>query len=223
MPFDAVVSICLHPGVARVVVRRSQETRRKILAAALRLMSRSGYHGAKTKAMAVAAGVNEALIFRYFGSKLGLLKAVIEANRPVEAVAPFDKPKEYSLVSFLQAAARAGIEACDKNPEFYRLLRFTLLEEPSLLAEYQAHRAKQEGEPFVRFLMKAMHQGLIRQDVRPELQAQIFLGLLSYMLDQRTLNINPLISKMSVKAAADLVVDQFLQGANPLAFRPSGR
>ncbi|MBI2058811.1 MAG: TetR/AcrR family transcriptional regulator [Nitrospirae bacterium] len=207
----------------RPVLRRSEETKEKILLAALKLMARSGYHGAKTKAIAMEAGVNEALIFRYFGSKKDLLKALIEKNRLAETIAPFDKPKEYSLVSFLQTAARSAFDAYEKNPDFFRLLRFTLLEEPDLLRDYRAYHVKNRSEPLVRFLARARQQGLVRGDLAVELQAQIFGGLLYYMLEQRSLGINPLVSKLSVKASVDLIVDHFLQGSNPLAFRPSTR
>lgn len=193
------------------------------MAAALRLMARSGYHGAKTRQIAQEAGVNEALIFRYFGSKKELLKALIEKNRIEETTAPFDKPKDYSLVSFLQAVAKSAFDVHEKNPDFSRLLRFTLLEEPELLKDYNAHYSKHRVEPLVRFLGKARQQGLIREDVTVELQAQVFGGLLYYMLEQRALNINPLLSKLSSKASVDVIVDHFLQGSNPLAFRPSAR
>ena len=209
--------------MARVVRRRSEATKERILSAALKLMARSGYHGAKTKAIATEAGVNEALIFRYFGSKKELLKALIEKNRMAETIAPFDKPKDYSLVSFLQAAARSTFVAYENNPDFFRLLRFTLLEEPDMLKDYFAHYSKNRLDPFLRFLAKARQQGLIRGDLAPELQAQVFGGLLYHMLEQRILGLNPLFSKLTVKASVDLVVDHFLQGSNPLAFRPSGK
>lgn len=186
-------------------------------------MARSGYHGAKTKAIAAEAGVNEALIFRYFGSKKELLKALIDKNRLAETIAPFDKPKDYSLVSFLQTAAKSAFDAYENNPDFFRLLRFTLLEEPDLLKDYYAYYSKNRSEPFLRFLAKARQQGLIRGDLALELQAQVFGGLLYYMLEQRILGINPLLSKLTVKSSVDLVVDHFLQGSNPLAFRPSTR
>jgi len=50
----------------------------RIIEAALHLVSEKGYTAATTKAIAELAGVNEVTIFRHFGSKQGILKAIIE-------------------------------------------------------------------------------------------------------------------------------------------------
>jgi TetR/AcrR family transcriptional regulator len=63
--------------------RRSQEARRdesraKILAAAEQVFARDGLAGARTDAIADAAGVNKALLYYYFKGKERLYEAVIE-------------------------------------------------------------------------------------------------------------------------------------------------
>jgi TetR/AcrR family transcriptional regulator, mexJK operon transcriptional repressor len=50
----------------------TDETQRRILAAALELFSEHGFSGTCTKAIAEAADVNEVTLFRLFGSKKGL-------------------------------------------------------------------------------------------------------------------------------------------------------
>lgn len=56
----------------------TQSTAERIIEAALQLISEKGYTAATTKAIAELAGVNEVTIFRHFGNKRGVLKAVIE-------------------------------------------------------------------------------------------------------------------------------------------------
>jgi AcrR family transcriptional regulator len=59
--------------------QRSQRTRDRILSAAWDAFTSEGFDRASTKRIAAAAGVNSALIFRYFGSKHGLYQeAVLE-------------------------------------------------------------------------------------------------------------------------------------------------
>ena len=58
--------------------RRSAETRTAILAAAGRIFAKSGLAGARTDAIAAAAGVNKALLYYYFKSKESLYEAVVE-------------------------------------------------------------------------------------------------------------------------------------------------
>jgi AcrR family transcriptional regulator len=63
----------------RAVRRRDAEaTRRAILAAAKLHFARSGYEGAFLRDIAVEAGVDAALINRYFGSKEGLFAEVLK-------------------------------------------------------------------------------------------------------------------------------------------------
>lgn len=65
-----------HPGV--------EETRAKIVAAARELFERNGTRGTTTREVAERAGVNEATLFRHFGSKRALLDAMRESACGVE-------------------------------------------------------------------------------------------------------------------------------------------
>src|ERR1700759_1999467 len=58
--------------------QRGEETRGRILEAALELFADSGFEGASTRAIADRAGVNLPAIQYYFGSKEGLYRAVVE-------------------------------------------------------------------------------------------------------------------------------------------------
>lgn len=57
---------------------RSVETRAAILAAAGKAFAEAGLAGARTDAIAAAAGVNKALLYYYFKSKEDLYQAVLE-------------------------------------------------------------------------------------------------------------------------------------------------
>jgi TetR/AcrR family transcriptional regulator len=57
---------------------RSRETRAVIIAAAGRIFAQSGFAGARTDAIAAAAGVNKALLYYYFKSKESMYEAVVE-------------------------------------------------------------------------------------------------------------------------------------------------
>lgn len=56
----------------------TQSTADRIIEAAIELISEKGYKAATTRAIAKLAGVNEVTIFRHFGNKRGILKAVID-------------------------------------------------------------------------------------------------------------------------------------------------
>ncbi len=72
---------------------RGEDTRRRILEAALDLFGALGYEGASTRQIAEGAGVNLPAIQYYFGNKEGLYRAVIEditadTDRHMASLAP---------------------------------------------------------------------------------------------------------------------------------------
>ncbi len=62
----------------RTQTERADQTRTRILAAAIRQFSENGLAGARTEHIAEAAGVNKALLYYYFRSKEDLYSAAME-------------------------------------------------------------------------------------------------------------------------------------------------
>lgn len=60
---------------------RGDQTRESLLQAAIEVFGHDGYHAASTRAIARAAGVNQALIGYHFGGKQGLYLAAFESIR----------------------------------------------------------------------------------------------------------------------------------------------
>jgi TetR/AcrR family transcriptional regulator, regulator of cefoperazone and chloramphenicol sensitivity len=69
---------------------RGDETRERLLEAALRIFGELGFEGASTRALADAAGANLAAIAYHFGSKEGLYRAVAKfiVERSSETILP---------------------------------------------------------------------------------------------------------------------------------------
>jgi len=71
----AIKAIAAHPRQ-----RSSAESRATILKAAEQVYAEHGLAGARTEAIAAAAGVNKALLYYYFQSKEGLYQAVVDSR-----------------------------------------------------------------------------------------------------------------------------------------------
>ncbi|ASY32346.1 MULTISPECIES: TetR family transcriptional regulator [unclassified Streptomyces] len=73
------------------MARNAEETRRKILTAATEEFARHGIAGARVDRITTVAGVNNALLYRYFGSKVDLFDTVYSrvVTELIEAV-PLD-------------------------------------------------------------------------------------------------------------------------------------
>jgi AcrR family transcriptional regulator len=73
------VSTADNNGDTKVTRRKRGEPRRLLLEVARELFSSQGYSGTSTREIAEQAGVSETLMFRYFGSKVGLFREALVA------------------------------------------------------------------------------------------------------------------------------------------------
>ncbi|MGD0490827.1 MAG: CerR family C-terminal domain-containing protein [Steroidobacteraceae bacterium] len=73
-----MMSVAKHRHSVNGGYPRGEETRARIIAAAMRLFGEKGYEGASTRDIAAAAGVNAPALQYYFDNKEGVLRACIE-------------------------------------------------------------------------------------------------------------------------------------------------
>src|SRR6266436_6694640 len=58
----------------------AEDRRRQLLKAAIESFAQKGFSGTKTKDIAAAAGVSEAILFRHFASKEDLYHAILDSR-----------------------------------------------------------------------------------------------------------------------------------------------
>lgn len=100
-----------------------ERTRRRILSAALRLISRNGFHGASIRAIARSVGLTEASIYYHFPSKQAIVAALYAERgitRALDELASL--PGEVSLERQLAANAVASAHVWDENADFLRVV-----------------------------------------------------------------------------------------------------
>jgi AcrR family transcriptional regulator len=103
--------------------RPAAERRREILAAARTLFAERGFDATSTRDLAVAADINDALIYRYFPDKQAILAALVD-----EAIAVFqDLPKPPDQVplpldSVLELAGTAFVHTIRANLDLVTIL-----------------------------------------------------------------------------------------------------
>lgn len=103
-----MVDMPLEPAVVGSPRRDAEHTRGELLGAARRRFARDGYRVTTVRAIAGDAGVNIALISRYFGSKEGLFAACM--SQTVEQIGP--RPDEHQdLDEMVGALVRRVAEA----------------------------------------------------------------------------------------------------------------
>ncbi len=138
--------------------RNSQQTRKKIIAAVGRLLSRSGFRNLGVNAIAREAGVDKVLIYRYFGGIQELLRAYAEEG-------DFWPTAEELLAGFrgqlppsnADLAAKLLIEfgrALRRRPITQEIMRWELLERNEL-TDALAHYREEQGMKLIRMIRNA--------------------------------------------------------------------
>jgi len=112
--------------MATDIVLRSvgvEETRLRILAAARELFAQKGSRGTTTRQIAQRAGVNEATLFRHFGTKPQLLQAMLDwyCNADAEERMGFLDRLHGSLEEQLRELCRHGIERITERQDLIRV------------------------------------------------------------------------------------------------------
>src|SRR3954462_659755 len=141
----------------------------RILAAAKRLFSTQGYEATSTMAIARLAGTSESQMMKHFGSKEGLLEAILDAGWR-------------SMAGSLQQLERLEASS-EKLMAMLNIVLTTLNDDPDLreLLLLEGRRIRREGRMvvlspgYLRFvasvddvLRKMASNGTLRQDIAPD-------------------------------------------------------
>jgi len=134
------------------MARNADETRRKILEAATDEFAQYGIAGARVDRITKAAGVNNALLYRYFGSKVDLFDTVYSrlVTEIVSAV-PLD-PTD------LPGYAGRLYDYYEAHPDVVRLAAWRQLERPEHALPQVVHDAQREK---VELIAQAQKDGLV--------------------------------------------------------------
>lgn len=112
------------PDDARKPRADGEQSRERLLLAAMRLFAEQGYAKTSTREIALAAGANVAAISYYFGDKAGLYSATFAeaCTDPRDSIAMFDQP-HFTLTESLQGFYRQMLAPLQQGDEAELMLR----------------------------------------------------------------------------------------------------
>jgi AcrR family transcriptional regulator len=190
----------------------------QLLEAALQVYAESGYHGATTRRIAAAAGVNEITLFRHFGSKDVLLREALrrcqaEGTIPLPETPqdPLQELTDWSRSHLLHLHQRAAlIRTClgefAERPE---------LVTPEISCPVQATLALAD------YLERLKERGLAVESVDSRAAASMLLGAL--FADAIGRDLVPEMYAVSTEGAVTQYVALFLRGIGVEPSRPRSR
>jgi AcrR family transcriptional regulator len=188
-------------------IHAPMNVRDQLLEAAVQVYAESGYHGATTRRIAAAAGVNEITLFRHFGSKDLLLREALgrchaEGTVPLPEIPndPLQELTDWSRSHLLHLHQRAAlIRTC--LGEFAERPELVM---PEISCPVQATRALSG------YLERLRERGLTAESVDPGAAAAMLLGTL--FADAIGRDIVPELYAVRVEEALAQYVAVFLRG-----------
>ena len=173
-------------------MKRSEETERKIIHAALELFVRNGYHGTSINDIMKKVGLSKGALYAHFTSKGELLLRIIDEfkvryiDEMIRTVNEYEGnaiEKLHRTFSFSSLFAYQHQNLCVFLTFLTTELKADVDFEPTLKNIYR------EYQKFISQLIhQGIKQGLLKKDLNPDLAALSFMALHDGVLHQWVLN-----------------------------------
>ena len=159
----------------------SEEKRRLIIDAAVRVFARSGYHTSRVGEIAEEAGVAHGLLYHYFSSKEEVLATLFRENwadllERFEQVAESDEPADEQL----RGIAKILLRTWRNDPDLVRVMVREVARSPHL--QEQVDEIGRGFATIQRVIERGQADGVFREDLDPRLASWIFYGGLEEIL-----------------------------------------
>jgi AcrR family transcriptional regulator len=160
----------------------AEDRREQIIEVAVRLFSQKGFRGTTTKEIALAAGVNEAIIFRHFSTKSELYAAIIDrkANSAemkalrsalAEAIERSDDRRVFETLAYHM------LEFHERDDTAMRLLLYSALEGHELAEMITRNHILKTHQQMAEYVKKRMAEGVFRR-MDPLTAVRAFMGMI---------------------------------------------
>jgi AcrR family transcriptional regulator len=155
----------------------------KIANALRELLSEKDFNSITTSEISNKSGVNEALIYRYFGDKRGLLHQVLKEHLDefVQRIS-LDFKSNTGALNKLRKMIRSSIEFYDQDRVFSKMLLVEVRNYPGYFESETYFTIKQYTNMLLAAIKEGISSGEIRADISPAFLRQIFLGAIEHMV-----------------------------------------
>ena len=157
--------------IASTAIRKSRmpadDRHRQLLRSAIDCFARNGFGGTKTKDIAAAAGVSEAILFRHFATKEDLYHAILDMKEDQEAANSSKRIVEECAgrrddAGVFSAVAREIFASFEEDPAFHRLILYALLEGHLMANLFHKRLGSRLRDSLRRYVLQRQAEGAFR-------------------------------------------------------------
>lgn len=146
----------------------SDDRRRQLLSHAIALFSKHGFSGTRTKDIAAACGVSEAILFRHFATKEDLYHAILDIH---EAAAGNDEwmaemqamAKRRDDLGFIRCLLAQILKSFREDTTFHRLMLYAALEGHSLPSMFHERMGSSMHDFLRSYVVLRQREGAFRK------------------------------------------------------------
>ena len=188
-----------------------EDTRARILQAALKLFARQGYDRTTTKELANSAKVAEGTLFRYFPNKKAILIEVATSGWIeilTDLLTELSEMGSYKAISQVMRRRMLNIQ---ENSDLLRVCFIEAQYHSELKERIQSEVIEKMTDVAEAFFETAISKGIYRQ-INPKIVAQVFLGMFAIAGFSTETIIDPEASPKAMQEMAEGIADIFLHG-----------
>lgn len=184
----------------------SEDKRRKILRAAVRVFASKGYEASRVADVAREAGVAYGLVYHYFDSKEDVLNSIFQehlgvVNRVIESI---DREK-VSAREKLRAVAAFMIDGFQVAADVVRVLLLEVRRSSMLLAAPRAEAVEGLFQRIEALIRRHQEDGSLRPGIDARMASYVFVGALETLLSGFALGTLPPTEEALDRAKAAVV------------------
>jgi TetR/AcrR family transcriptional regulator, fatty acid metabolism regulator protein len=199
--------------------KSSEEKRRQILAAAVRVFARQGFHACRVSDIADEAGVAYGLVYHYFASKDEVLdtlflerwNVMLELIREVDAELIPVRDKLRAIASFI-------VDSYAHDPDVMKVIIVEVTRAANSFGQTHLAEIREAYDLIERIVSKAQAEGLFRPEIDARFAAMAFYGAIEQLLTGWIFGSLP-GSDEDMERAKRLVIETICDGLEP---RPVG-
>lgn len=159
----------------------AEDRRQQILDIAVTLFSQKGFRGTTTKEIALAAGVNEAIIFRHFATKSELYQAIMDQKASSAIVQEIEQRIHDAIESgddrlVFETVAFQLLEFHDHDDTAMRILLYSALEGHEMADMIFRNHISKKYRQLADYVKKRIADGAFRR-VEPVTAVRGFMGM----------------------------------------------